>query len=217
MADLLPGRALLNQDETDIIERALFIGIYHRRLPADADPSVDTCRDLFDELRRVTTTGPSPAPDSHRPADVIRLRRGRVNRVLISETAWSTARSALLLACFDDVLCEHDFQTIVGWSRTDFHGLASECEVTDTESLRAELFRARALGDGVRHRKLLTFALDHMDMEPTRRDVEAVERSLSELSSSCDTGVLSDLLVRARAKASKARRRSRETEFGGRG
>jgi hypothetical protein len=79
------------------------------------------------------------------------------------------------------------------------------------------LFRARALGDGVRHRKLLTFALDHMDMEPGRGDVEAVERSLSELSGSCDAVVLTDLLARARANAPKARRRSTEAEFGRRG
>lgn len=217
MADLLPGGALLNQDETDIIERALFISIYHRRPPADADPSVDTYRDLFDELRRVMA-GQSSASDSDRPAaEGIRLRRGPVDRVLISETAWSTARSALLSACFDDVLCEHDFQTIVGWSRTDFHAFAAECGVMDAESLRAELFRARALSDGVRHRKLLTFALDHMDMEPGRRDVEAVERSLSELSGSCEAGVLTDLLARVRASAPKARRRSREAEFGRRG
>lgn len=87
------------------------------------------------------------------------------------ESAWSTARSALLLACFDDTLCEHDFQTIVGWPRSAFHALAAECEAMDVESLRAWLFRARAVEDGVRHRKLSTFALDHMGMEPSRKDV----------------------------------------------
>ncbi|WP_405900959.1 hypothetical protein OG242_28985 [Streptomyces sp. NBC_00727] len=218
-ADLLPGGVLLNHDETDIIERALFIAIHHRRPPADADPSVDTCRDLFHELRRVRATEQLPASDdSHGPtADGVRLRRGLVNRVLISGTGWSTARSVLLLACFDDTLCEHDFQTIVGWSRSDFHALAAECEVTDAESLRAELFRARALEDGVRHRKLLTFALDHMGMEPTCRDVEAVERSLSALASTCDAEVLTALLARTRASAVGVGRRSRNAESGRRG
>jgi hypothetical protein len=217
-ADLLPGGVLLNHDETDMIERALFIAIHHRRPPADADPSVDTCRDLFHELRRVRATEQLPAPDPHRPtADGVRLRRGLVNRVLISGTAWPTARSVLLLACFDDTLCEHDFQTIVGWSRSDFHALAAECEVTDAESLRAELFRARALEDGVRHRKLLTFALDHMGMEPTRRDVEAVERSLSALASTCDAAVLTALLARTRASVAGVGRRSRDAEAGRRG
>ncbi|MFF3689476.1 hypothetical protein [Streptomyces sp. NPDC002187] len=217
-ADLLPGSVLLNHDETDIIERALFIAIHHRRPAADAAPSADACRDLFNELRRVRATEQSPDPDPQRlAADGVRLRHGRVNRVLISGTAWSTARSALLLACFDDTLCEHDFQTIVGWSRSDFHALAAECEVTDTEGLRAELFRARALEDGVRHRKLLTFALDHTGMEPTRRDVEAVERSLSALASTCDVAVLTALLARTQARAVRVGRRSREAESGRRG
>jgi hypothetical protein len=217
-ADLVLHGALLNQNETDIIERALFIAIHHRRPPADADPPVDACRGLFDELRRVRAVEQSPAPDPHRPAaGEVRLRPGRVDRVLISEIAWSTARSALLLACFDDTLCEHDFQTIVGWSRSDFHALAAECEATDAERLRAELFRARALEDGVRHRKLLTFALDHMGMEPTPKDVEAVERSLSALASTCDAAVLTDLLARTQAKAVRVRRRSRDALSGHRG
>lgn len=96
------------------------------------------------------------------------------------ESAWSTARSALLLACFDDTLCEHDFQTIVGWPRSAFHALAAECEAMDVESLRAWLFRARAVEDGVRHRKLLTFALDHMGMEPSRKDVWLRTRLLAQ-------------------------------------
>ncbi|GAA3352416.1 hypothetical protein GCM10017744_001290 [Streptomyces antimycoticus] len=209
-ADLLPGSVLLDRDETDIIERALFIALYHRRSPADGEPSVDTCRALFDELRRVRSTGPPPEPESRRlAADGVRLRRGRVNRVLISGTAWSTTRSALLLACFDDTLCEHDFPTIVGWSRSDFHALAARCEVLDAEGLRAELFHARAVGDGLRHRKLLTFALDHMDMDPASRDVEALEMSLSDLGSTCDAEVLTDLLARAHAKVLKPPRRSR--------
>jgi hypothetical protein len=131
-----------------------------------------------------------------------------MNRVLISGTAWSTARSALLLACFDDTLCEHDFPAIVGWSRSGFHALAAQCEVLDAEDLRAELFRARARRDGLRHRKLLAFALDHLDMDPTRRDVEALERSLAELGSTCDVEVLTALIARARAKASTPPRRS---------
>ncbi|OEJ22965.1 hypothetical protein AR457_37790 [Streptomyces agglomeratus] len=140
-----------------------------------------------------------------------------MNRVLISGTAWSTARSALILACFDDTLCEHTFQTIVGWSRSHFHALAAECEATDDESLRAELFRARALEDGVRHCKLLTFALDHMGMEPTSKDVAAVERSLSALASTCDAAVLTALLARTRASAVGVGRRSRDAESGRRG
>lgn len=96
----------------------------------------------------------------------------------------------------------------MGWSRSDFHALAAQCEVLDAEGLRAELFRARALGDGLRHRKLLTFALDHIDMNPTSRDVELVERSLSELDSTGDVEVLTDLLARAQAKALKFPRRS---------
>lgn len=215
-ADLLPGGVLLNHGETDIIERALFIAIHHRRPPADADPSADTCRDLFDELRRVRATEQPPAPDDpHRPiADGVRLRRGLVNRILISGAAWTIARSALLLACFDDTLCEHDFQTIVGWSRSDFHALAAECESIDAESLRAELFRARALEDGVRHRKLLTFALDHTGVEPARRDVEAVERTLLALASTCDADILTGLLARAQARTVRVRRRSRGAEPG---
>ncbi|MFF3006479.1 hypothetical protein ACFVTF_27165 [Kitasatospora sp. NPDC057940] len=218
-ADLLPGGVVLDRNETDIVERALFIAIHHRLPPEDADPSVDACRALFDELRRVRRTETSPAPDPHRPAvgTVRALRAGRVDRVLFSETAWSTARSALLLACFDDTLCEHDFQTIVGWRRSDFHALAAECEGMDSESLRAELFRARSLEDGVRHGKLLTFAVDHMGMEPSRRDVEAVERTLSALASACDREVLADLVARTRAMAAKAGRRTRRAEFGRRG
>ncbi|MER7673575.1 hypothetical protein ABTY61_34645 [Kitasatospora sp. NPDC096128] len=209
-ADLLPGGVLLDRDETDIIERALFIALYHRCPPADSEPSVDTCRALFDELRRVRSTARPSGPESRRfAADGVRLRRGRANRVLISGTAWSTARSALLLACFDDDLCEHDFQTIVGWSRSNFHALAAQCEVLDAEGLRAELFRARALGDGFRHRKLLTFALDHMDMAPAGRDVEAIGRSLSELVSRCDVEVFTDLLARVQTKVLKPPRRPR--------
>ncbi|WP_327311746.1 hypothetical protein [Streptomyces sp. NBC_01243] len=217
-ADLLPGSVLLGRDETDIVERALFIALYHRRPPADGEPSVETCRSLFDELRRVRSTEPPPEPESRwLAADGVQLQHGRVDRVLISGSAWSTARSALLLACFDDTLCEHDFQTIVGWSRSDFHALAAQCEVLDAEGLRAELFRARALGDGLRHCKLLTFALDHMGMDPTSRDVESVERSLSELDSACDVEVLTDLLARAQATALKPRRRSRGPKSGLRG
>ncbi|MER5370983.1 hypothetical protein [Streptomyces sp. NPDC002722] len=217
-ADLLPGSVLLGRDETDIVERALFIALYHRRPPAGAEPSVETCRSLFDELRRVRSTEQPPEPESHWLAtDGVQLQHGRVDRVLISGSAWSAARSALLLACFDDTLCEHDFQTIVGWSRSDFHALAAQCEVLDAEGLRAELFRARALGDGLRHRKLLTYALDHVDMNPTSRDVESVERSLSELDSTCDVEVLTDLLARAQAKALKLPRRSRGPESGRRG
>ncbi|MFJ4910664.1 hypothetical protein ACIQCR_34865 [Streptomyces sp. NPDC093249] len=214
-ADLLPGSVLPDRDETDIIERALFIALYHRRPPADGEPSVGTCRALFDELRRVRSTEQPPEPESRRlAADGVRLRRGRVDRVLISGTAWSTARSALLLACFDDTLCEHDFQTIVGWSRSDFLALAAQCEVLDAEGLRAGLFHARALGDGPRHRKLLAFALDHMEMHPTSRDIGAIERSLADLGSTCDVEVLSDLLARSQAKALKSPRRPREPKSG---
>ncbi|MFH9355571.1 hypothetical protein [Kitasatospora sp. NPDC017646] len=215
-ADLLPGSVLRDRDETDIIERALFIALYHRRPPADSEPSVDTCRALFDELRRVRSTARPSGPESRwlAASDGVRLRRGRVNRVLISGTAWSTARSALLLACFDDTLCEHGFQTIVGWSRSDFHALAAQCEVLDAEGLRAELFCARALGDGFRHRKLLTFALDHMDMAPASRDVEAIGRSLSELVSRCDVEVFTDLLARVQARVLKPPRRSRGSASG---
>ncbi|WP_405884405.1 hypothetical protein OG747_41020 [Streptomyces sp. NBC_01384] len=208
-ADLLPGSVLLGRDDTDIIERALFIALYHRRRPADGEPSADTCRSLFDELRRVRSTEQPAEPESRwLVADGLRLRPGRVDRVLVSGSAWCTARSALLLACFHDTLCEHDFQTIVGWSRSDFHALAAQCEVLDAEGLRAELFRARALGDGLRHRKLLTFALDHMGMDPTSRNVEAVERTLAELDSTCDVEVLTDPLARAQAKALKPPRHS---------
>src|SRR4051794_33303105 len=107
-ADLMPGSVLLHDDETDIIERALFIAMHHRRPAADADPAAYTCHELFDELRRVRATQQLPASDDpHRlTADGVRLRPGLVNRVLISGTAWSTAQSALLLACFDDTLCD---------------------------------------------------------------------------------------------------------------
>ncbi|MFJ8673445.1 hypothetical protein [Streptomyces sp. NPDC093589] len=132
-----------------------------------------------------------------------------MNRVLVPESSWATARSALLVACFDDTLCEHDFPTIVGWPRNDFHALAAECEAMDAESLRAELFRARAVEDGVRHLKLLTFALDHMGMEPSRKDVEAVERSLCALADTCDGAALTDLLARARAMTAHAGRQPR--------
>ncbi|MFC0598417.1 hypothetical protein [Streptomyces palmae] len=206
----LPGSVLLGRDETDVVERALFIALYHRRSPADGEPSVETFRSLFDELRRIRSTERPQEPESRwLAADGVQLQHGRVDRVLISGSAWFAARSALLLACFDDTLCEHDFQTIVGWPRSDFHTLAAQCEVLDAEGLRAELFRARALGDGIRHRKLLTFALDHMGMNPTSRDVESVERSLSELDSTCDVEALTDLLARAQAKALKPPCRSK--------
>ncbi|MFB7287782.1 hypothetical protein [Actinacidiphila glaucinigra] len=204
-ADLLPGGILLGWGEAAIVERAFFIALYHRRPPAGAEPSVGTCRSLFDELRRVRSEPPWEPEFRWLAADGVRvrLRLGRVDRVLVSGSAWSAARSALLLACFDDALCEHDFQTIVGWSRSDFHALAARCEVLDAEGLRSELFRARALGDGLRHRKLLAFALDYMDMDPTSRDVEAVERTLAEWDGTCDVEVLTDLLARAQAKALK--------------
>ncbi|MFJ7277244.1 hypothetical protein [Kitasatospora sp. NPDC098663] len=67
-ADLLLGSVLLDRDETDIIERALFIALYHRRPPADSEPSVDTCRALFDELRRVRSTAQPSGPESRRLA-----------------------------------------------------------------------------------------------------------------------------------------------------
>jgi hypothetical protein len=210
---LTPGSVLLSWDETDIIERALFIAIHHRRPSAETDPSPDTCRVLFNEIRHVRAVEQSPASEHPRPAaDGVRLRRGRVSRVLMPESAWATARSALLLACFDDTLCEHDFQTIVGWPRNAFHALAAECEAMDVESLRAGLFRARAVEDGVRHRKLLTFALDHMGMEPSRKDVAAVERSLSAVASACDAEALTDLLARTRAKTVPARRQPRDAK-----
>jgi hypothetical protein len=201
---------LLDRDEADIIERALFVAIYHRRPPADADPAVDTCRKLFDALRRVRATQ-EPAAFGVRP------RRGRVDRVLVSGDAWPIAQAALVLACFDDTLCEHDFRAVVGWSRSDFYALAAECEVTDVEGLRAELFRARALEDGVRHRKLLAFAVDHMGMGSTRRDVEAVERSLCALAGTCDVAVLTELLARVQPCVAGVGRGSRGVESGGRG
>ncbi|MEV6682798.1 hypothetical protein AB0N09_38940 [Streptomyces erythrochromogenes] len=217
-ADLMPGSVLLGPHETDIVERALFIALYHRRPLAGAEPSVETCRSVFDELRCVRSAEQPPEPASRLlAADGVQLQRGRVDHVLIAGSAWSAARSALLLACFDDTLCEHDFHTIVGWSRSEFHALAARCEVLDAEGLRVELFRARALGDGHRHRKLLTFALDHMDVNPTRRDVESVERSLSELGSTCDVEVLTDLLAIAQSKALKPPRRSRGSASGRRG
>lgn len=217
-ADLLPGSVLLGRNETDIVERALFIALYHRRPPAGAEPSVETCRALFDELRRVRSAKQPPEPGFRwLTADGVRLRHGRLDRVLISGSAWSGARSALLLACFDDTLCEHDFPTIVGWSRGEFQTLAARCEVVDAEGLRAELFRARALGDGLRHRKLLTFALDHMDMNPTSGDMESVERSLSELGSTCEAEVLTELLATAQAKALRLPRRPKGPESGLRG
>ncbi|MFF3072868.1 hypothetical protein ACFVSN_05175 [Kitasatospora sp. NPDC057904] len=198
--DLLPGGALLGRNETDIIERALVIAQHHARRPDDDEPSLDTYRSLFYELRRVRSTEQPSEPESRRlVADGVRLRAGQVDCVLISGSAWFTARSALLLACFQDTLCEHDFQTIVGWARRDFYALAARCEVLDAEGLRAELFRARALADGPRHRKLLTFALDHMGMDPIGRDVAALERSLSESDGTCDEEILTDLLAGARA------------------
>ncbi|MEU5299880.1 hypothetical protein ACH4YO_13920 [Streptomyces noursei] len=150
----------------------------------------------------------------------MQLRHGRADRVLIAGSAWSTARSALLPACFDDTLCEHAFRTIVGWPRDEFHALAAKCEVLDAEGLRAEIFRARASGDGLRRRKLLTFALDHMDMGPTSRDVESVERGLAELADTCDVEMLTDLLARVRGRvltSPPSPRRSRGPRSGLRG
>ncbi|MDJ1136054.1 hypothetical protein [Streptomyces iconiensis] len=219
-ADVFPGGVLLGPYEADIIDQALFVAVHQRRPSAGGDPSAATRnRDLFDELRRVRATEPpSAACASHRPAvEGVRLRRGRVDRVQISGIAWVVARAALLVACFDDTLCEHDFGAVVGWRRSDFHALAAECEVMDAESLRAELFRARTLEDGVLHRKLLTFALDHMGMEPTGRDREAVARNLSVAANPCEAAALTDVLARTRAKAGKAGRRSRMAGPGRRG
>ncbi|WP_328665733.1 hypothetical protein OG905_01475 [Streptomyces sp. NBC_00322] len=84
----------------------------------------------------------------------------------------------------------------------------------NAESLQAELFRARAVEDGVRHFKLLTFALGHMGMELSRKDAEAVARSLSALASICDAAALTDLLARTRAKTVQAGRQPREARSG---
>lgn len=73
----LPGDVLLAWDETDIIERALVVALYHRQRPADGKPLADTCRSLFDELRRVSSTEQPAVPDPRGlVADSVRLRPG---------------------------------------------------------------------------------------------------------------------------------------------
>jgi hypothetical protein len=53
MVDLLLGTGVVvEQDEADLIDRALFIATHHRRLPADTKPAVDSCKGLFQALRQ---------------------------------------------------------------------------------------------------------------------------------------------------------------------